>query len=259
MGRLQALAAQFEIRDDWVRRLRRLEGYTVVLVCDDSGSMATAVDPPPGANPYAPRATRWDELRNTAGMLCELAATCSSTAAVDVYFLNRPPMKAATGSAQLQAAFNFAPPQGFTPLARVFRQVLAEHAAALTERKLLVIIATDGRPTTDAGNDDVPGFVQALRSMPRTCFVQIMACTDDENDVAYLNEVDDTVERVDVTDDYRSEKKEVLAAQGPGFRFSYGDYVVKALLGPIDADFDALDEKRRAAPAGAGGLCCAVC
>ena len=177
MSRLQALAAQFEIREDWVRRLRKLEGFSIVLVCDDSGSMATAVDPPPGANPYAPRATRWDELRNTAGIICEVAATCSSTAAGDVYFLNRPPMKAATGAAQLQAAFNFAPPQGFTPLARVFRQVLAENAAALTERKLLVVIATDGRPTNDAGHDDVPGFLQALRSMPRTCFVQIMACT----------------------------------------------------------------------------------
>jgi hypothetical protein len=60
----------------------------------------------------------------------------------------------------------------------------------------------------------------------------------------YLNEIDRIVPSVDVNDDYLSEKKEVQAAQGANYAFSFGDYVVKTLLGPIDPAFDNLDEVR---------------
>jgi len=48
---------------------------------------------------------------------------------------------------------------------------------------------------------------------------------------------------LDVVDDYRSEKSQILACQGPNFPFSYGDYIVKILMGPIDEWFDNLDER----------------
>jgi hypothetical protein len=59
--------------------------------------------------------------------------------------------------------------------------------------------------------------------------------------VAYLNDVDRDVPNVDVSDDFSSEKKEILRAQGSNFHFTYGDYVVKALLGSVDPYFDQLD------------------
>ena len=249
MQKLQALALQHEIRPDWVAKMRALEGFTICMICDDSGSMSTVVDAGPGANPYAPKQTRWTELCTTASRVCELGSALSDRG-VDVYFLNRPPLTGASGAAHLQAAFNFAPPQGFTPLTRALQQVLTDQREALRERKLLLIIATDGRPTDDRGNENIPGFLDALRALPQNCFVQIMACTDDDESVAYLNEADRDIARVDVTDDYRSERKEILAAQGANFHFTYGDYVVKAMLGPVDNSFDKLDQR-------AGG-CCAI-
>ena len=61
----------------------------------------------------------------------------------------------------------------------------------------------------------------------------------------YLNHADDTIQRLDVTDDYASEREEVLKAQGRSFAFSRGDWIVKAMLGPIDRYMDELDGSGR--------------
>lgn len=39
---------------------------------------------------------------------------------------------------------------------------------------------------------------------------------------------------LDVVDDYRSERTEIQRTRGNNFPFSFGDYIVKALLGSID-------------------------
>jgi hypothetical protein len=39
---------------------------------------------------------------------------------------------------------------------------------------------------------------------------------------------------LDVIDDYRSERAEIQRVRGANFPFSFGDYIVKALLGSID-------------------------
>ncbi|CAF1585811.1 unnamed protein product, partial [Didymodactylos carnosus] len=50
---------------------------------------------------------------------------------------------------------------------------------------------------------------------------------------------------IDVVDDYRNEKKDILKIQqDPMFSFSFGDYIVKILLGSIHPWFDELDEKK---------------
>lgn len=86
---------------------------------------------------------------------------------------------------------------------------------------------------------------------------------DDDQCVAYLNQLDKTIPNLDVVDDYRNERKEVQACRGTNFPFSYGDvghsekrrfdflisvfcykYVVKILMGGIDSWFDDWDEKR---------------
>lgn len=245
LQKLRALAQRFEIRPDFIARLRALEGFTIVMICDDSGSMNTPVAPMPGASPFASRLTRWTELCEAVGVVCELA-TALADRGVDVHFLNRPPMMGVSQAQQLQVAFQHAPPQGFTPLTRALRHVLEVNREALRERKLLVVIATDGQPTDDSGNVDIPSFLNLLRGKAPNCYVQIMACTDDEESVAYLNEADRDIERLDVTDDFRSERKEVQRAQGSNFAFSFGDYIVKALLAPVDPYFDTLDQKKDA-------------
>jgi len=253
LARLAALAAAHEIRSDWVPRLRRLEDFDIAVICDDSGSMATAVagGGPGGAAPggaFAPRETRWTELRRTVSIVLDLAAALSDRG-VDVHFLNRPPVLRARSAREVQVAFDHAPPAGYTPLTRALGAVLGARAA---ERPLLLLIATDGQPTDDRGNVDVPRFVGALRAKREDVYVQILACTDDDAAIAYLADVDRNVPRVDVTDDFASERAEVRRAKGARFAFSFGDYVVKALLGPVDPIMDTLDH------AEGGPACCAV-
>ena len=87
-----------------------------------------------------------------------------------------------------------------------------------------------------------------------------MACTDDEQCMAYLNQADSAIPRLDVTDDFISERQDIVRAQGAGFHFTFGDYIVKSMLGPIDPYFDSLDSgsfNRRAA-ANTGDGCCAI-
>ena len=48
-----------------------------------------------------------------------------------------------------------------------------------------------------------------------------------------------------MVDDYRSEKKEIIRAQGSNFQFTYGDYVAKSLIGSTDPKIDNLDENKK--------------
>jgi len=43
MQKFAALAGRYEINANFASRLRQLEGYEIVFLCDDSGSMATGV------------------------------------------------------------------------------------------------------------------------------------------------------------------------------------------------------------------------
>ena len=78
--------------------------------------------------------------------------------------------------------------------------------------------------------------------------------------MSYLNDWDVTIPNLDVVDDYKSEKKQILDCQGRSFPFSFGDvsgckwnianhlllfkYVVKIMMGGVDEWFDQLDEKK---------------
>ncbi|KAJ3031384.1 UNVERIFIED_CONTAM: hypothetical protein HDU68_004463 [Siphonaria sp. JEL0065] len=269
-ARLQAfrnVIARHEISNFMALKLRKLEAYDIVIIADDSGSMQTRSTLGLSTNdPFAKTSTRWDELKSTVSIVTEIGAALDEDG-VDIYFLNRPPVRNVTGpTAEMNSAFA-SPPMGYTPIARVLRQVLREKGLGQGEnaKKLLILIATDGQPTTDQGQIDKQGLHHVLMyergSNPSSGNVPIvfLACTDDENEIAYLNEWDKRVPCLDVVDDYYSERKEILAVQGNGFPFSRGDWVCKALLGAIDPEIDALDERRMfgtsntlGVPAGAG-------
>ncbi|KAJ3382662.1 hypothetical protein CcCBS67573_g09229 [Chytriomyces confervae] len=237
------LVERHEISNLMALKLRKLEAYDIVVICDDSGSMN--IKCAAGSDPYAPIPTRWDELKQTVLTVTDIASTLDEDG-IDVYFLNRPPLRNVIGSLQLERVFAD-PPRGYTPTARVLRQVLNEKRPTISEgaKKLLVLIATDGVPTTDTGADDRYGLRQVLtvdRSRPNEVPVVFLACTDDESEIGYLNEWDSTIPCIDVADDYYTERRQILAVQGPQFSFSRGDWVCKMLLGPVDREVDALDE-----------------
>ena len=92
LQKLQALAMRHEIRPDWVVKLRQLENFSIVMICDDSGSMNTVVRQPSvrTMNPYGRNPTRWDELKYFAEISIEIASVFNENGC-DIYFLNRYP------------------------------------------------------------------------------------------------------------------------------------------------------------------------
>ena len=67
-------------------------------------------------------------------------------------------------------------------------------------------------------------------SKSKNVHVSFAECTDQEDDMAYLDQWDGQIPNFDNTDDYREELARVKAVQGPQFKFDYTDYVVKILL-----------------------------
>merc|ERR1712187_982152 len=126
-----------------------------------------------------------------------------------------------------------------------------------SEKPILLFILTDGEP-----NGGSSRFCSMMRSAmsDRTKFkVQIMACTSDDEAVGWLNIVDREFKTVDCTDDYYSEKREVIRA-GRTPRFTRGDWCLKAMLGPISSKFDGWDERKHVGSASPAGPCadCAI-
>ncbi|UJR31198.1 hypothetical protein I4U23_018703 [Adineta vaga] len=243
LRKFQYLVDRYEINRTFATRLRALDGYEIVFIVDDSGSMNTPLGDV--SNPYDQSPRRWDELRQTVSIVVDIASVFDPDG-VDVFFLNREPLRHVKSSEELIPIFAI-PPTGPTPIVRILRYVLREKQLEIQERKLLILIATDGVPTNEHGQQDIKSLEYALRydrKPPERVPVTIIACTDDNDCIGYLNDWDKKIPNLDVADDYRSERKEILKTQGKEFPFSFGDYVVKVLMGGIDEWFDRLDERR---------------
>ncbi len=107
------------------------------------------------------------------------------------------------------------------------------------ETKTLILIATDGEPNE---KDKFIHFIMN-RSDPHRSPTSILACTDNDKEVAWLNKLDKSTPYLDVTDDYKSEKAEVMKAQQGEVDFKEGDHLVKALMGAIDDTYGNLDKR----------------
>ena len=170
---------------------------------------------------------------------------------VDVYFLNRPPLLNVTNAQNVKYAFS-TPPQGLTPLVPKLREILTAKRNQSYEKNLIILIATDGydrirrnrfsyvafvssEPTDPTGQPDIATLEGVLRNerTPLT-YVTFLACTDELQAVRYLSYWDKSIPKLDVLDDYRTERAAMQRTRGISFPFSFGDYIVKALLGAID-------------------------
>jgi hypothetical protein len=73
---------------------------------------------------------------------------------------------------------------GPTPIVRLLRYVLQEKQLEIQERKLLILIATDGVPTNEHGKQDIKSLEYVLRHErhpTQRVPVTIIACTDDSD------------------------------------------------------------------------------
>ncbi|CAF4114845.1 unnamed protein product [Rotaria sordida] len=211
MAKFQQFIRRYEINTTFATKLRGLDGYEIVFICDDSGSMNTELSDVSGPSNQSP--TRWDELKQTVSIVVDLASTLDPDG-VDVYFLNREPMYNVRSSQDLTDMFALLP-EGPTPIVRVLRQVLKDKRNQIQERKLLILLATDGAPTDDFGHpkiDELRQFLLRERVPTDRIPVTIIACTgnypiieydqfNDDESISYLNNWDKEIPNLDVVDD----------------------------------------------------------
>ena len=225
---------RYDITGIFAQKLNQLQGFKMVCICDDSTSMREVLNK---------GQTKWDELRQSIEIVLEIGNAYNVDC--DVLFLNRPGLRKVKSMGQLTEQFS-APPQGNTPLTRCLKLAIESNRHELNERKLLILLFTDGCPTSDnlTTKDSIGEFKQILkgRNPMNRIFVTIVACTDDEYSLRYLNNWDNTIPNLDVVDDYESEKKEIYAAGKVNTAFTYGDYIAKILLGSFIKEIDELDE-----------------
>ncbi|CAF0937588.1 unnamed protein product, partial [Didymodactylos carnosus] len=135
MSKFQGIINRYEINRDFATRLRNLEGYEIVFIVDDSGSMNTPLGDITG--PFDRNPSRWDELKQTVSIVVDIASVMDPDG-VDIYFLNRQPLFHVKNSTELITTFAV-PPAGPTPIVPILRKVLQDKQAEIEERKLLIL------------------------------------------------------------------------------------------------------------------------
>ena len=234
---------KYEIHPKWLGSLEKLVHYDSVLVLDDSGSMNLPADPDVNYT-----FSRWEELKRTVQIIVEAHELIGVP--MDIYFLNRGIYRGISNWSQISHTFS-SPPSGFTNIVNILNRVYTDHVSSDMQRNLTVHILTDGHPTDFYGNENIMQLTNWLTNrwlIDRT-FFSIILCTDDEEVVSsyrYLEYNPSSWNRgvpgVDVTEDYRGELRDVQYARGSRwYRFTFGDYVVKTLVGAIDPTIHLID------------------
>ena len=121
-------------------------------------------------------------------------------------------------------------PSGTTPLSKAI-----ETAYSLVGAKpVVLIIATDGAPNS------LEKFTKLLRERdPNRIKISILACSDRDSDIGYLNKLDKDIPALDVLDDYKSERKEVKKF-AKFANYTLGDHVARLCLAAYEK-YDKLD------------------
>lgn len=238
--KLNNFYAKYEISPYIQEDVDCLRDYEIILLCDDSGSMKSPSEYLSIETNTVVQLSRWDELKETVNVVVELGVLLDDSG-VDVWFLNKSvPNKNIKTQQQVMELFNCVP-NGRTPLTRVLRKIMSEH----TQKPKLILIVTDGEPTDDNGNDDHVNFKKLLETRnAEHNRIGILACTTNEKNMEWLDDIDVNIKNIDVIDDYLSERDQILKVQGKDFTYTHGDHILKMLLGPILEKYDEIDEKK---------------
>jgi hypothetical protein len=104
-------------------------------------------------------------------------------------------------------------PKGATPLTNLLRRIYQSLMHTPKEGKIVLVLATDGRPTDTLGfvSSSVDRhFENALKELQSKAWIVIRLCTNDETILKYYQKLDDQLElSLEVLDDYTDEAKEV--------------------------------------------------
>jgi hypothetical protein len=240
---LESFRAKYEIKPSYVPVLQKLALYRSILICDDSGSMNESADPDTSS-----RVTRWEELQQMVKIIIEGHAVVGSFC--DIYFINRPGVLHVTNWNQCAPLF-MSPPAGFTNTCAVLEQIQKHEVGIDMGKPIIIHLLTDGHPTDAGGRENYKQLENMIinRTFKAKTYFSVTLCTSDEEVQNMYHKLNKTG-GVDMSLNYRGEKKEILGMRGSKFPFSFGDYATKVMVGSFDKTMNNLDK-----PPGAGCAC----
>lgn len=235
-------------------KFSKLQEYHLDLIIDNSGSMGESDTGLSYSSNSITQLTRMEELKCRFRAMVPLLAAVS-TQGITVRCLNGLEPQDIPGDMAINEKENLLhsiidsfQPASRTPLNGALKASY-DHASKL-HRPTVAYIFTDGEPN-DYGEKafGVQGFINMVRRIrreeqPDFYPIGMMACTDKKSCIKWMNKLDrsKTLGRIQVMDDYFSERKEVYDRHGGLIPYTMGLYLAAALLGPVDQLLDNLDE-----------------
>lgn len=240
LTRFDLLVKQRELNQTVADQLKNvLSTCEIVLLCDDSDSMNNPIAEE-GTDPFAPKkSTRWLELKKLAAVIIEFVTAINSNG-LDIYFLNREKICNVNTLAGLQSVFSAAP-NGGTPLITSLNKVYLDKINNVNQnRKLLIVVIGDGEASDGSRQDLYNKLIEITDN--GNIHISFAECTDNAEDMEYLDQWDGCIKNFDNTDDYREELMRVKTIQGAQFKFDFTDYIIKILLATFVRWYFNLDQ-----------------
>lgn len=260
LDKLSEYFVQYEVPVGMLTKLLELRNYRLNFLIDDSGSMRAPTDVFMGeacvhtargqkVPPDTPM-TRWQEAENRLHILLDIIAYVP-TQEITIGFLNaKQKIKLSHQGKtieQFQVDAHAAVVQAFssidvkykTPTHRELSKAFAE--ASRHSSPTMHYFMTDGVPS-DQPVEAVASLIQN-RAEPHKNPLTLMSCTNEDQEVEWMKEIEESAPYVSELDDFNDEKQEVVGDQGSAFPFTKGFWLVSQLVAAINPDdLDAIDE-----------------
>lgn len=214
----------YEIPVGILSKIHVLSEYDIYFILDDSGSM----------NTFSNNISRFQELKERVLMMLDILQYFNVN--ITITFLNRQDIlnsKSPDFMKQLNIIFNMQP-MGPTPIKKALQNVFRN------KNKTVIYLFTDGSPT-DCTLYEIQNIIRNRNAhqFPLT----LLSCTEDDNEVAWMKEIDKTCSFVAEIDDFETCKKEFQEIHGKFFPYTKGLWIISNILSSIDQDLDDLNEK----------------
>jgi len=252
--------AKFEVPVGMVNKLMALQLYHLKFIIDDSGSMnATSNVMLNEASVHVLRGkapdkrvpmTRWQEAETRLHNIIEILAFIP-TKSIEIRFMNAENVIKLSRSgksvdqftvnahAQIVDNFSTVAVKYKTPTLRVLTE--AFRSASVSPDPCMHYLFTDGVPT-DSLVQQVADLI-TTRAHPDRNPLTLISCSDEDEEVNWMKEVEEVAPFCSELDDYQDEKSEVLNDQGVGFPYTKGYWLISQLVSAINPnDLDAIDE-----------------
>ncbi len=243
----------YKIQKAYLSTIDQLKEYEIVVIADDSGSMDLPFE-------RGKVQTRWEYLKSIIGMVIK-AATIFDSNGFDLYFLNRGACLNVADSDKLKKFFVLGP-SGGTPLLGMLNTVFTEYArkssSGLIDKKLLVIVCTDGEPSDQIDflkTPDIRSLIESTfkvnKSFCDKVALNFVMCTTDEIILRYYDEQIDPLKseeseldlKIDLISEYSREKVRVEETNITSkFTYTEGVHNLRTIMSAVDRTLDKMDQ-----------------